>query len=199
MKADLFLLPSGRLFYGLGVSLRLPSLRSSLPLRCACGPLPFTWPRAATGPAGRHQARLHGPGGPPDAGVFMGVPVAGRGLMSGCHGAKRNDWTKRAARRVRGTLSAISAKVRAFWLCDPSFARVSGESVLIPAPQPLIRARFWQKCARKLPGRTNPRTFPAKVRASEHGMRRFGSVCVKNAPGADVRKGITCGKGLSAR
>ena len=27
-----------------------PSLRSSLPLRYACGPLPFTWPRAATVP-----------------------------------------------------------------------------------------------------------------------------------------------------
>ena len=26
------------------------SLRSSLPLRSACGPLPFTWPRAATAP-----------------------------------------------------------------------------------------------------------------------------------------------------
>ena len=32
-----------------------------------------------------------------------GEPVAGRGLMSGCHGAERSDWTERVARRVRGT------------------------------------------------------------------------------------------------
>jgi hypothetical protein len=35
-----------------------------------------------------------------------GEPVAGRGLMSGWHGAKRNDWTERAARRVRGSCCA---------------------------------------------------------------------------------------------
>jgi hypothetical protein len=80
-----------------------------------------------------------------------GEPVAGRGLMSGCHGAKRNDWTKRVARRVRGTFSAISAKVRAFLakVCssrrlNPLSARDSGKSARVPASRPLIRAHFWQ-------------------------------------------------------
>ena len=42
-----------------------------------------------------------------------GEPVAGRGLMSGCHAAKRSDWTKREARRVCGTCSAtLAAKKR---------------------------------------------------------------------------------------
>ena len=36
-----------------------------------------------------------------------GEPVAGRGLMSGCHAAQRNDWTEREARRVRGTRGTL--------------------------------------------------------------------------------------------
>ena len=41
--------------------IRRPSLRSSLPLRFACGPLPFMWPWAATGPGWDSRTRLRHP------------------------------------------------------------------------------------------------------------------------------------------
>ena len=43
--------------------LRKPSLRSSLPPRYACGPLPFTRPWAATGPGGNTSPLLPSPHG----------------------------------------------------------------------------------------------------------------------------------------
>ena len=44
-----------------GCPIRRPSLRSSLPLRFACGPLPFMWPWAATGPGWDSRTRLRHP------------------------------------------------------------------------------------------------------------------------------------------
>ncbi len=54
---------------------------------------------------------------------------------------------------------AIPAKVRAPECRDLLLARVSGESARVPAPRPLIRARFRRKCARqKQSARNEPGT-----------------------------------------